>query len=167
MKTRNQVSEPQKLTASPHKDFSKIIGTKVKGHVDRPIGSRHPRHPDIIYPINYGYVDGVFAGDGEEQDVYIFGTDHPLKTFSGTVIGVYHRQNDNEDKWIVMLDETNSTKDGESKTASKTNTVKKEHQTAAPLKNSTSNTSLPTRQEILEKINFQEQYFEGKLYLEN
>lgn len=39
-----------------------------------------------------------------EQDVYIFGTDKPLKSFQGKVIAVYHRFNDIEDKWIVSLD---------------------------------------------------------------
>ena len=48
-------------------------------------------------------MDGVFAGDGDEQDVYVFGTDQPLKAFTGKVIGVYHRLNDIEDKWIVSL----------------------------------------------------------------
>ena len=81
-----------------------IIGSIVKGTVDRPIGSSHPKHPEIIYPINYGYVDGVMAADGEEQDVYILGTDEPLETFEGKVIAVYHRTNDVEDKWIVSLD---------------------------------------------------------------
>ena len=46
-----------------------------------------------------------FAGDGAEQDVYVFGTNQPIKTFSGKVVGVYHRLNDNEDKWIVSLNE--------------------------------------------------------------
>ena len=37
--------------------------------IDRPLGSRHPRHPHILYTCNYGYVPGVIAGDGAEQDV--------------------------------------------------------------------------------------------------
>lgn len=88
-----------------NKDYSDIIGKNVKGIIDRPLGSAHPRHKEMIYPINYGYVDGVFAGDGAEQDVYVFGTDKPLQTFEGKIIGVYHRLNDVEDKWIVSLDE--------------------------------------------------------------
>lgn len=84
-------------------DYSGIIGRTVKGTVDRPLGTAHPRHPDMRYPINYGYVDGVFAGDGAEQDVYIFGTDEPLAHFEGKVIAVYHRFDDVEDKWIVSL----------------------------------------------------------------
>ena len=88
-----------------NKDYRDIIGKNVKGTIDRPLGSAHPRHKEMIYPINYGYVDGVFAGDGAEQDVYVFGTDNPLQTFEGKIIGVYHRLNDVEDKWIVALDE--------------------------------------------------------------
>ena len=85
-------------------DYSDVIGRSVSGTIDRPIGSAHPRHPEMIYPVNYGYVDGVLAGDGAEQDVYVFGTDRPLKTFTGKVVGVLHRLNDNEDKWIVSID---------------------------------------------------------------
>ena len=81
-----------------------IIGAVVTGTVDRPLGSAHPNYPDMIYPINYGYVDGIFASDGEEQDVYILGVDEPLKAFTGKVIAVYHRTNDIEDKWIVSVD---------------------------------------------------------------
>lgn len=84
-------------------DYSGIIGKMVKGTVDRPLGTSHPRYPEMIYPVNYGYVDGVFAADGEEQDVYIFGTDKPLESFEGRVIGVWHRFDDVEDKWIVSL----------------------------------------------------------------
>ncbi len=111
-------------------NYEGLFGRKVSGTVDRPLGSRHPRHPEMVYPINYGYVDGVFAGDGAEQDVYLFGTDRPLQTYTGTVAGVYHRLNDCEDKWIVSL-----------------------------------NGEIPGRDEILEKIAFQEQYFMGELYL--
>ena len=56
------------------KDYSNVLGITVSGTIDRPLGSSHPRHPEMIYPINYG-----------------------------KVIAVYHRLNDNEDKWIVSL----------------------------------------------------------------
>ena len=91
-------------------DYGDVIGTTVSGHVDRPLGCRHPRHPEMIYPINYGYVDGVFAGDGVEQDVYLFGTATPLVTYTGTVVAVYHRLNDREDKWIVSVDGSKPTR---------------------------------------------------------
>ena len=81
-----------------------MIGKHVSGKIDRPIGSRHPRFPDMVYPVNYGYVEGITAGDGDAQDVYVFGTDKPIESFEGKVIAVYHRFNDAEDKWIVSLD---------------------------------------------------------------
>ena len=79
------------------------IGLRVVGHIDRPMGSRHPK-AGFLYPVNYGYVDGVMAPDGEEQDVYLLNVDHPVETFTGTVIAVYHRFDDVEDKWIVTPD---------------------------------------------------------------
>lgn len=84
-------------------DYSHIIGKMVKGTVDRPLGTSHPRYPEMVYPINYGYVGGVDADDGMEQDVYLFGTDEPLENFEGKVVAVWRRFNDTEDKWIVSL----------------------------------------------------------------
>ncbi|MBO5934667.1 MAG: inorganic pyrophosphatase [Clostridia bacterium] len=72
----------------------------IKVTVDRPLGSKHPEY-DMIYPVNYGYVEGIFAGDGEEQDAYILGIDEPLSEFTGNLIAIVHRRNDNEDKWVV------------------------------------------------------------------
>jgi inorganic pyrophosphatase len=38
--------------------------------VDRPKGSAHPRYPDRIYPVDYGYLPGTVGGDGHEVDVF-------------------------------------------------------------------------------------------------
>lgn len=84
-------------------DYPGIIGKMVHGTIDRPLGSHHPRHPEMVYPINYGYVDNVLAEDGEKQDVYLLGTDIPVKHFEGQVIAVYRHQDDAEDKWIVSV----------------------------------------------------------------
>ncbi len=78
-----------------------IIGREVTVTVDRAMGSRHPKYPDIIYPINYGYVGGVTGGDGDAQDAYILGADTPLELFTGIVIAIVRRLNDVEDKWVV------------------------------------------------------------------
>ena len=88
-----------------------MLGKIVTVKIDRPLGSSHPSHPDIIYPINYGYVDGVFAGDGEEQDAYVMGVDKPIETFNGKVIAIVHRKNDVEDKWVVAPDDLTFTAD--------------------------------------------------------
>lgn len=78
------------------------LGKTVTVTVDRPIGSAHPNHPDMVYPVNYGFVEGITAPDGEEQDVYILGVDTPVQTFTGVVIGVISREDDIEDKWVVV-----------------------------------------------------------------
>lgn len=78
-----------------------MIAKTVRVVVDRPKESRHPEHPDMIYPINYGYIEGTIAADGEEQDAYILGVDEPIAEFVGRVIAVIHREDDVEDKWVV------------------------------------------------------------------
>lgn len=39
--------------------------------IDRPKGSAHPRFPDMIYPLDYGYLEGTFASDGDGIDVWV------------------------------------------------------------------------------------------------
>ena len=77
---------------------------KVHVTIDRPLGSRHPKHHSTIYPINYGYVAGIIGGDGDYQDAYIIGVDKPIDSFDGFVIAVVHRKDDNETKWIVAAE---------------------------------------------------------------
>ncbi len=124
------------LEANEKLDYSDVIGRTVSGKIDRPLNSRHPRHPDMIYPINYGYVEGVIAGDGAEQDIYLFDCDKPVDSYSGKVIAVYHRTNDVEDKWIVVPENSRYA----------------------------ANPSALSNQEILKRIEFQEKYFTGRLY---
>lgn len=78
-----------------------MIGDIVRVTVDRPLGSYHPVHKDIYYPINYGYIEGIIAPDGEAQDVYILGVNEAVKKFTGKIIAIIHRLNDMEDKWVV------------------------------------------------------------------
>ena len=78
-----------------------MIGKTVTVTVDRPLGTYHPKHPDIFYSVNYGYIEGILAPDGEEQDAYILGVESPVESFPGRVIAVIHRKDDVEDKWVV------------------------------------------------------------------
>ena len=78
-----------------------MIGKTVRVIIDRPLGTYHPEHKDMYYPINYGYIEGVIAPDGEEQDAYILGVDEPLEEFVGKVIAIIHRYDDVEEKWVV------------------------------------------------------------------
>ncbi|MEN1028336.1 inorganic diphosphatase [Listeria monocytogenes] len=56
-----------------------------------------------VYPLNYGFVEGVIGGDGEEQDVYILSIEisEPIEMFQGDLIAVITRNDDVEDKWVV------------------------------------------------------------------
>ena len=78
-----------------------MIGKTVKVIVDRPLGSFHPERKDIYYTVNYGYVKGIIAPDGEDQDAYILGVNGPVKEFTGKVVAIIHRIDDVEDKWVV------------------------------------------------------------------
>lgn len=109
-----------------------IIGGIVTVTVDRPLGSNHPVYNELCYPINYGYVEGILALDGEEQDAYILGVDVPVEVYTGKVVAVIHRKDDVEDKWVVC-----------------------------PL-----NMTF-TREEIMEQVKFQEQYFESEIIIDD
>ena len=65
------------------------LGKTVTIKMDRPIGSIHPKHPDLVYPINYGYIPNVF------------GVDVPVEEYTARIIGIVHRRNDVEDKLIA------------------------------------------------------------------
>ena len=109
-----------------------MIGKTVKVIVDRPLGSYHPKHKDMYYPINYGYVEGIIAPDGEEQDAYILGITEPVKEFTGKVIAIIHRYDDVEEKWVVAPEN-----------------------------------EIFTKEEIKEKVRFQEQYFDSEIRMKN
>jgi inorganic pyrophosphatase len=82
-------------------DLRDYMGKTVKVTIDRPLGSTHPRHSDIIYPVNYGYLPATVSGDGMEIDAYVLGITTPITDFEGVVIGVIVRDDDNEDKLVV------------------------------------------------------------------
>ena len=88
-----------------------MIGNIVKVIVDRPLGSVHPKHNNLIYNVNYGYIPEVFALDGEEQDAYILGVNEPVTEFVGKVIAIIHRLNDIEDKLVVAPEGKSFTKE--------------------------------------------------------
>lgn len=82
------------------------IGQTYHITIDRPIGSIHPKHPDIVYPINYGYIADLMGGDDEEQDVYVLDATEPLYEALVTIIAVIYRADDVETKWVGVVDPT-------------------------------------------------------------
>ena len=88
-----------------------MLGKIVTVTVDRPLGTYHPKHKDLYYPINYGYIEGIIAPDGEEQDAYILGVNEPVEEFTGKVIAIIHRFNDVEEKWVVAPEDKSFSKE--------------------------------------------------------
>ena len=88
-----------------------MIGSIVKVIIDRPLGTFHPKHKDIYYSVNYGYIPNVMAPDGEEQDAYILGINKPVVEFVGRVIAIIHRFDDVEEKWVVAPESVSFTKE--------------------------------------------------------
>ncbi len=88
------------------------LGRNVLVIVDRPKGSAHPKHPDMVYEIPYGYVEnGLVMPDGEPVDVYILAEDAPADEYTGRVAAVIHRRNDDEDKLVVTPEDVRPTWD--------------------------------------------------------
>lgn len=80
---------------------TQFLGKIVTVTIDRPLGSKHPRY-DSIYPLNYGYIEGVKAPDGHYLDAYVLGFSKPMKKFRGKCIAVIQREDDDDDKLIVV-----------------------------------------------------------------
>ncbi len=72
------------------------------------MGSAHPAH-GFLYPVNYGYIPGVPAPDGEDLDAYVLGVGEPLQRFTGVCVAVIHRLDDDDDKLVVVPPEVQIT----------------------------------------------------------
>ena len=80
------------------------MGQEVNVQIDRPLGTVHPRYPDLIYPVNYGFIPHTLAPDGEAIDAYILGVKETLELFTGRCIAMLHRLDDDDDKLVVVPD---------------------------------------------------------------
>lgn len=90
-------------------DLTPYLNQTVRVVVDRPLGSVHPRHADLVYPVNYGEVPGTLGGDGHPTDAYLLGWDMPVREVRGMVTAVIVREDDREDKLVVVLHGTRPT----------------------------------------------------------
>jgi inorganic pyrophosphatase len=88
-------------------DLHKMLGTRVKIVIDRPIGTKHPKYKSTIYPINCGFIPKTISGDGREVDVYVLGVSETLKPFTEIevdIIALIIREDDQEDKLVGSAD---------------------------------------------------------------
>ena len=91
-------------------DNKKYIGQTIQIKIDRPFGTKHPKH-GFIYPVNYGYVPNTISGDNEELDAYLLGVFEPVDEYTGKCIAIIHRTNDNDDKLVIVPENKEYTDD--------------------------------------------------------
>jgi inorganic pyrophosphatase len=103
------------MDASKKTGFWDFLDNLVKTHslvIDRPRGSQHPHYPDLVYPLDYGYLEGTSAIDGGGIDVWV-GTakrdslsNSVPKFIPALVITVDLHKNDAEIKILLDCSET-------------------------------------------------------------
>jgi len=67
--------------------------------LDRPRGSVHPSYADLIYPLDYGYLENTSAGDGDGIDVWIGSKTE--KTLTGILCTFDRLKRDAEIKLLI------------------------------------------------------------------
>ena len=76
-----------------------IAGSEIV--IDRPRGSRHPRHPDIVYPLDYGYLANTTSPDGEGIDVWLGSGEN--RALRAALLSVDLEKRDSEIKLLLGL----------------------------------------------------------------
>lgn len=72
--------------------------------VDRPRGTAHPRFPQIIYPLDYGYLDGTSAMDGDGIDLWRGSA--PGTRVTGVIVSLDGMKRDGEVKLLIACTDT-------------------------------------------------------------
>jgi inorganic pyrophosphatase len=67
--------------------------------LDRPRGSAHPRFADMIYPLDYGYLENRSASDGRGIDVWLGSRNE--KTLTGILCTFDRLKRDAEIKLLI------------------------------------------------------------------
>ena len=73
--------------------------------IDRPRGSSHPRYPEIVYPLDYGYLDNTTASDGDGIDVWLGSLHQADKTLTGILCTFDTLKRDAEIKLLIGCNE--------------------------------------------------------------
>ena len=62
--------------------------------IDRPKGSYHPEHPQILYEVDYGYLEGTSSMDGEGIDVWRGSCPSPALTALICTVDLFKRDSE-------------------------------------------------------------------------
>jgi inorganic pyrophosphatase len=79
--------------------LNKIVEVKI----DKPMGCIYSKFK-TYFEVNYGFIPNTKAPDGEELDAYVLKVNKPLEKFTGRVVAIVHRLDDDDDKLIVVPD---------------------------------------------------------------
>lgn len=86
----------------PNPEFWNMLDGWIAGGriiIDRPKHSRHPRYPEIVYPLDYGYLSGTRSMDGDEIDLWL-GSD-PRRALTAIFVTVDSFKMDSEIKLMI------------------------------------------------------------------
>ena len=75
----------------------------VEVSIDKPLGCIYSKFK-TYFEVNYGFIPNTLAPDGKELDAYVLKVAKPLNKFTGRVIAIIHRIDDDDDKLIVIPD---------------------------------------------------------------
>ncbi len=102
------------MDSTSEKSFWDNLDRLVEDHsvtIDRPRQSTHPRYPEVVYPLDYGYLEQTTTIDQGGIDVWI-GRDKPTKmmplskkTVSAVILTVDLLKSDAELKIALYCDE--------------------------------------------------------------
>lgn len=82
--------------------FWEFADRAVREHsivIDRPRGSHHPCYMEVVYPLDYGFLDGTTASDGGGVDCWRGSLEDAAVTGSIVTVDVYKA--DCEVKWLI------------------------------------------------------------------
>jgi inorganic pyrophosphatase len=79
--------------------------------IDRPKGSFHPRYPQTVYPLDYGYLENTTSSDGGGIDVWLGSlnrrtNNEDAKTLTGILCTFDTLKRDAEIKLLIGCSET-------------------------------------------------------------
>lgn len=100
-------SPSQNTSSSEKEGFWTYIDELVESSqivIDRPKNSEHPQYPDLVYPLDYGYLDGTLAIDGGGIDVWVGSLDS--RTACALVLTVDLKKRDAEVKILLGCTDT-------------------------------------------------------------